>query len=294
MDEPVFHTDGTGFVPTAHARGPWDPTALHGGAPAALLARAVERFDADRGLRVARLSYEFLRPVPLARLELAIRMLRPGRRVQLVGASLSAGGVEVCRVTALRVAGTPGDLGSMSIVRSPGWRAPEALTSTPFRLGHATGDSFASSGVEMRFARGGVEAGPAAVWIRLRRAILDGEPATPLMRVAAAADFGNGVGWELDFRRFVFINPDLVIAVWREPRGEWVLLDAATRAEPLAGATAFSGLYDVDGQLALPGGSGAACTRSFVRPAATCYRAARNCRTRAGASSPGARRSKLF
>jgi len=251
MDEPVFHTDGTGFLPSAHARGPWDPKALHGGAPAALLARAIERFEPEPGLRVARLSYEFLRPVPVGRLELEIELLRPGRRVQLIGASLSAGGVEVCRVTGLRVAGTPADLGSMSIVLSPSYGSPETLTTTPFRLGRAEGDSFASTGVEMRFARGGVQAGPAAVWLRLRRPIVDGEEPSPLMRVAAAADFGNGVSWELDFKRFVFINPDLVIALWREPRGAWVLLDATTRAEPGAGATAFSGLHDPDGQFGL-------------------------------------------
>jgi hypothetical protein len=32
----VFTTDGERFVPTEQARGPWDPRALHGGAPAAL------------------------------------------------------------------------------------------------------------------------------------------------------------------------------------------------------------------------------------------------------------------
>src|SRR4051812_34010960 len=31
------------FPPTAHARGPWDPTACHGGPPTGLLVRALER-----------------------------------------------------------------------------------------------------------------------------------------------------------------------------------------------------------------------------------------------------------
>ncbi|MEA2372390.1 MAG: hypothetical protein QOH12_2784 [Solirubrobacteraceae bacterium] len=251
MDEPVFHTDGTGFLPTGHARGPWDAKALHGGAPAALLARAVERFAPDPDLRVARLSYEFLRPIPLGHLELEVELLRPGRRVQLVGASLSAGGVEVCRVTGLRMARTPADLGPMSRVLSTPYVRPETLTTTPFALGRAGGESFASTGVEMRFARGGIDAGPAAVWLRLRRPIVDAEEPSQLMRVAAAADFANGVSWELDFRRFVFINPDLVVALWREPRGEWVLLDSSTRAEPQDGAIAFSGLHDPDGQVGL-------------------------------------------
>ena len=33
------------YEPTEHARGPWDPRALHGGAPAALIARAFERLE---------------------------------------------------------------------------------------------------------------------------------------------------------------------------------------------------------------------------------------------------------
>ena len=35
MDESIFIAEGERFTPTEHARGPWDPRALHGGAPAA-------------------------------------------------------------------------------------------------------------------------------------------------------------------------------------------------------------------------------------------------------------------
>ena len=248
MDEPVFERTGGRYVPTEHARGPWDAGALHGGAPAALLARAVERFQPADDLAVARLSYEFLRPVPMAPLELELAMLRPGRRVQLVGAGLRADGVEVCRLTALRVARVPDDpglaagpAGALEVDR------PAALPRTPFVLGAAPGPSFAGTAIEMRFARGRPAAGPVAVWLRLRRPILDEEAPTPLMRVAAAADFGNGVSAELDFARTTFVNPDLVIHLRRLPAGEWVLLDARTEIEPGAGALALSRLHDERG-----------------------------------------------
>ena len=40
---PIFEQqDERVFVPTGHAVGPWDPNALHGGAPGALAVRAVE------------------------------------------------------------------------------------------------------------------------------------------------------------------------------------------------------------------------------------------------------------
>ena len=53
-------------MPTEHARGPWDPRALHGGAPAALITAAFERMEPGAELPIARLGFEFLRPIPLA------------------------------------------------------------------------------------------------------------------------------------------------------------------------------------------------------------------------------------
>ena len=43
-------------MPTGHARGPWDPGQLHGGAPGALIAEAVQ----EEGYLVARLTLDFL------------------------------------------------------------------------------------------------------------------------------------------------------------------------------------------------------------------------------------------
>src|ERR1700722_8888734 len=65
MSEAVFERTDRGFHATGLARGPWDPEAQHGGAPAALLARAFELCAPSPDLALARLSYEFLRPVPL-------------------------------------------------------------------------------------------------------------------------------------------------------------------------------------------------------------------------------------
>jgi acyl-coenzyme A thioesterase PaaI-like protein len=251
VDEPVFERSGRRFLPTAHARGPWDHGALHGGAPAALLAGAVEAFEPDGDLAVVRLSYEFLRPVPVAPLAVELSLLRPGRRVQLVGASLYAGEREVCRLTALRVARVPADPDLAAAAPPLDLPGPDALATTPFVLGAGSGPSFAGTAVEMRFARGVGAAGPVAVWLRLRRPIIDDEEPTPLMRVAAVADFGNGVSAELDFARTTFVNPDLVVHLRRLPTGAWVLLDARTEIEPGGGATAVSGLHDERGALGM-------------------------------------------
>src|SRR5262245_7740305 len=88
----LFEYDGSRYMPTPLARGPWDPNAQHGGAPAALFAHACERHDPGPAGFMARLTVELLRPVPLAPLELRVRTMRPGQKVQWVEAVLLADG----------------------------------------------------------------------------------------------------------------------------------------------------------------------------------------------------------
>src|SRR6185436_17433216 len=102
-DDALFVPDGDRFVSTELTRGPWTPEAQHGGPPAALLARAVERAGNGDGMLVVRLTVELLRPVAVVPLTVTAKVVRPGRKVQLVEASMRAGDVEVARATALRI-----------------------------------------------------------------------------------------------------------------------------------------------------------------------------------------------
>ena len=76
-----------------------------------------------------------------------------------------------------------------------------------------------------------------------------GEEPTPLQRVMAAADFGNGVSHVLAFEDHVFINPDLTVHLAREAVGEWIALDARTVLGPAATGLAESTLFDAEGRL---------------------------------------------
>jgi hypothetical protein len=150
--ESVFLPEGEGrYTPTEYARGPWDPRALHGGAPATLIAGAFERMEPGAELPFARLSFSFLRPIPMAPLRLSTRIVRPGRRVQELEAQLRAvrgpneartatheagartheagaaaheagartdgpdGGELVCRAHALRIAPAPEELPALAL-----------------------------------------------------------------------------------------------------------------------------------------------------------------------------------
>ena len=59
------------------ARGPWDPDACHAGPPTGLLVRALER--ALPTLRLARISVELGRPVPMAGFRIVTEVVRAGR-----------------------------------------------------------------------------------------------------------------------------------------------------------------------------------------------------------------------
>ncbi|MDE3131813.1 MAG: thioesterase family protein, partial [Acidobacteriota bacterium] len=86
MTEAIFERHGDHFFATGLARGPWDPRAQHGGAPAALLGGELEKLEPNPDLALVRITYELLRPVPLGELRVHTEVARPGKRVQLLEA----------------------------------------------------------------------------------------------------------------------------------------------------------------------------------------------------------------
>lgn len=226
MSEAFYAPDGDRFVSSELTRGPWDPGAQHAGPPAALLGRALEQCEPRADAQIARVTFEILGPVPLAPLRTSARVARPGRSVELLEGTLEGPDGPVMRASAWR-------LRTEAVELDP---APEDEQPPP---GPETGEQrdFFPTGADVgyhtamdyRFVRGAfLERGPATVWMRMRQPLVEGEEPTPLQRLLAAADTGNGISAALDYDRFVFINTELTVHVLRPPDGEWVCLDAVT------------------------------------------------------------------
>ena len=266
----IFRRDGDAFVPTGHARGPWDPGQLHGGAPGALIAEAVQA----EGYLVARLTIDFLAPVPMAPLTVSARTTKPGRSVQLAEAEMEAEGRTVLRARAMRLrrgevqlpaggAASAGEGGAASAGEGraasagEGGRAaplpagPEAGTPGRFPLDDGTAEGFHRTAMEIRFIDRDYGIGPAKAWFRLKLPLVDEQPASPLARAIAAADFGNGISRVVDFADYLFVNTDLTVHLHREPQTDWVLVDARTRLETNGAGLARSTLSDERGELGL-------------------------------------------
>jgi Thioesterase-like superfamily len=259
-----FAPDGDLYVPSELTRGPWDPGSQHAGPPTALLAREVERLESESPRRVGRLTFEILRPVPIAPLRVEARIARPGRSVEMCEASLTdANGDTLVRATAWRLRAAEVDLPA-GLTSEGGEDVAPAGAST-LRPGHvppppgecAERDFFDTgqdvgyhTAMEYRFASGAfLEPGPATVWMRMRQPLVEGEEPTPLQRVLVAADSGNGVSATLDWSKFLFINVDLTVHLHRMPATEWVCLDAITIPEPTGIGIADTALYDERGPI---------------------------------------------
>jgi hypothetical protein len=251
----VFERRGDGvFVASELARGPWDPRAQHGGAAAALIVRAFEQLDPDPHLQLARVTFELLRPVPVGEVHLDAYFVRRGRRVHVLEATISAAdGKPLVLARALRVA-------RAGITRAPG---DDRQPPPPPEQGAIADDEqaqtaipgvvrpmFGGDALEIRFVRGSfAEPGPATAWFRLRVPLVAGEAPSPLVRLAAAADFPNGIGASVPWSQFTFLNPDLTLTIEREPEGEWVCLDAAMRVHAGGVGVAEATLYDRSGRV---------------------------------------------
>jgi len=201
---------------------------------------------------VARLTIELLRPVPLAVLTAKCAFERPGKKVQLVRASLFAGDTEVARTTALRIRRKDMALPEIAEDLTPPAPPHAGRAPSPAWLDRNGGQlAYHRDAVEHCFVAGSfADAGPSQDWIRLRHPVVAGEVILPLSRIAAAADFGNGISRVLDRDAgYTFINPDLTIYVHRLPYGEWVCLDARTHVQPHGIGLAESRLWDEAGPI---------------------------------------------
>jgi hypothetical protein len=242
----VFIRDGARFLATELARGPWSSDSQHGGAPAALLMRAFEGLDGS-GLAIARVTYEFVRPVPLGHLVVDAEVVKPGRRVQLLEGSIrTTGGTEVVRARAVRV--MPAVAHAPRTAEQAPPPGPEQGRVNDFAPPHRP--MFAPDAIEIRFVAGAFYGGgPSTAWFALRAPIVAGEDPSPLQRLAAAGDFGNGISATLSWDEYLFINPDLTLYIDREPIGDWVCLEAQTIIAAGGIGTAESVLYDTRGRV---------------------------------------------
>jgi len=242
MSDAFFVPEGEGFVPTAHPVGPWSPDALHGGPVAALFVHALTRIPAGPPRWPARVHVEFLRPVPCSRLDVETR-LQEGRTVVRWDAVMRSKGADVARASGVWVPA----VATPEIASAPEDSGPSHEQGAPDSFRWPIPWDGYHRAVDIRMIRGTLCDGPVRVWMRPLFPLVAGAPSTGLERALICADAGSGISAVLDPRQYNFVNPDLDVATWRAPDGDWVGLDAITRVGPDKVAACETSLFDSAG-----------------------------------------------
>ena len=238
-----FVPGNDGLQPVPEARSPWSADMLHGRLLSGLAARAVEDEGHDPALRVVRLTVDMFRSPPMSSLTVATSVIRDGRRVRVVDASIRCADVEVARASALLL--RTGAHPSAAMWRAPDWDAPlpEAL---PSPVDDATG------GWDIRLiSPGGFRtAERKRVWTRDRWQLVAGEAPSPVVRAALAADLPNPLA-NSGAEGLQFINADLTLFLGRPPISEWIGLEVSGHLGQDGIAVGSCTLYDTSGAIGM-------------------------------------------
>lgn len=232
--------DASAFRPTAAVEGAWSTQEQHIAPALGLIAHAIERDHAARRggeLQLSRISYDILGTIPIDRVDLDLRVVRPGRTIELVEAVLRHGGraAVIARAWLMQAADTRALAGSAL----PSMPARGGLD--PWRMGeHWQGEAVRS----VDFHRGQRQPGHAWAWLRPRLPLLQGEPIGAISRLLGMVDFANGLTLRLAPMEVAFPNVDLTCHLFAQPEGEWIGFDTTVSIGPTGLGLTDTVLYD--------------------------------------------------
>jgi hypothetical protein len=242
--EPFFRRQNGAFQPTPSSRGPWSPTSLHGRVVAGLLADAIEKGYGGPDYTPARFTIDMYRLPDLSAAEVTVRPVREGRRIKVIDAEYLVDGVSMARATCQLLLKSQNPDGA--VWSPPNWDAPKpADIPPPSDPRQAMGGMWATRPISGGF---GTYGGQKRLWMSEVRALVEGEPLTPFVRVALAADFASpfansgekGLSW---------INSDITLYLCRTPQTEWIGFEVKNHQSADGVAVAECWLYDEEGPI---------------------------------------------
>lgn len=236
--------DGLWFTPSEHTRGPWDVDACHAGPPTGLLARSVEQLVPEK--RLIRLTVDLLRPIPFSGFRIETELLRNGRSTAASTATLlDKKGTTMATASALHmVEQTHTDYPS----HETNFGSPDLASAGAFPIDALHNQPcFSGSGVQVRYPEGQTGApGPTIVWMKTVP-LLDNETPSAFQRICPLGDCGNAFGRNAEPVQVNFVNPDLTIALHRDPIGEWLGSKSVAYWQPNGHGLAEALLFDEHG-----------------------------------------------
>jgi len=230
--------DDDRYLSTVLTRGPWDQRFQHGGPPAALLASALQ--SGAQPMVLARITIEFLRPVPIAPLRVEVEDVSLGRLVRRRRARLIADR-PVLEAAAIFVRQQPAE----GEVFGEPWPAPERLE--PFVFPFFPWDEGYQQAVDVRLLDPPWGHTPVRCWARARVPLVAGQQTSAEAHTLILADAESGMGPPVDPAQWTYLNPDLTVYFARPPAVGWLGLDIRSFAGGVGGGLSEAQLRDARG-----------------------------------------------
>jgi len=178
----------------------------------------------------------------MSALQVSTRVVRDGRRVQVVEVSIACADVEVARASALLLRTGPHP--DATTWRAPDWDAPLPETLPP----PADGDDDGGWDIRLLTPGGFWTAERKRLWARDRWQLVAGEEPSPVVRAALAADLPNPLA-NSSAKGLQFINADLTLTLGRAPASEWIELEVAAHLGHDGVAVGSCTMYDTSGAI---------------------------------------------
>ncbi|MBU2669784.1 thioesterase family protein [Actinoplanes bogorensis] len=228
------------YRPTRSTESPWDTEMQHGGPPAALLGRVL---SVD-GLRLARISVDFLGPIPRRDFHVEVTPIKPGRLTTLNEARMVVDGRVAVTARAWHIAPGPTPPISTPADHADPLPGPEAATTFPGYDEWGYGRA-----IEWRTTKGalGEPDGEKHVWTRVREPLIEGQEIQGQDRALIVADSANGISAVLPMDTWLSIPPTMTTTLLRPPSGEWVHLACRTALSGDGLGLTSGELFDADG-----------------------------------------------
>lgn len=244
-----FAGDGDVLLPDPVAQGPWGPT-ISGHVVGGVLARGLESAAATDDLLPARLTVDLLRPTAIAPLEVRTAIQREGRRLRLVDAAILQDDVVVARASCVfvrRGEQPTGDVWSTPVTMPPLPPDPPAQAEDlPMYVWGYGGEN--PAGGSMGFIEWHDAAGPKYAWVRQVRTLVAGEPISPFVMAAMAADATSALThWGTGGLRY--INADYTLTLTRLPHGDHIGLATLAHSSHDGVASGVAAVFDERGPI---------------------------------------------
>lgn len=251
MTNALFIQEGNIFVPTPLAHGPWSARLLHGGATGGLMAYVLEQCQPRPDMCMVRSTLDMFRPVPMAPLRVESTVLREGKRLQMLEATLYAEDQAVARSVGIRMKSTELDVPEKHQALSAVPEGPEGLQEIKLAPGE-DGQRLPglNANLEVRRLYGFDGQGEGCAWFRVPVPVVAGVPNTAFTHLGVVSDFGNGLAQLFLPGTFGMINGDINLYFYRDPVGEWLALKSKAAMSPRGVGVVNTEIYDEHGPVA--------------------------------------------